>query len=739
MELFKVHLVVVLIAFLAGCGGGGGSEAESKQDTSSGSTETYKEELVSLGWDCGSTDIFCYKVESGNLKSANTSTMLTTTDSITSSEVVNSHLKAQAMENISGLSYLDSCSITNSNTTYSCLGYVRSTDSAQTYEFNINYPSVDNNKNGIPIDLGSSTITDDGASRIVQLRQGYFESIGYECESGTCTENALDTLNAAVGEQKVNDFDIEACSTADGTCESKSYYQIMSDLYVVNKDPDYIRCTVNEYFDSTITCGKEWGQNETFSWMRLDTYIIKVNRQLDSMHDASIIKSATKSDLNPAGTMVFSGLSDIDTYVSDMNSRYDVKSYLPQFPSVPVSSDYPSLYYELDDYLTQLQNEVVWPQSKIDDIRSSSCFEVRNENGALPNDWVKCYANINDYTIAECDFSRTTDYESCTTHYERPESMKEVFNNFYSIFGFDKVYADGVQHFEMFPVTVYDAAFHMNALYSDRIAQQSVSYQDAFTATQVMHNATNAQMIAASPDYDEWNTDKAHGAAVTGVLAGYNGSYVNTVNRLLKRSFGETIIDQFNDYLAIEKPELVNFSYGVSSHHLVDAKKYLYKSEKHSTSFIVAGAGNSGINWSQFLDVESSDFNANQLSQTLFAGGMNVYEGFKVSRSAYPGENPILQSRFIFASFYQNPTAGVLGNTQHSFIPEAGTSMATPTVARALNLLKNYCQGSSYENLATVLLENADRTFDSYDPEVFGMGRLDVWAAYSYLKSNSCP
>jgi len=113
--------------------------------------------------------------------------------------------------------------------------------------------------------------------------------------------------------------------------------------------------------------------------------------------------------------------------------------------------------------------------------------------------------------------------------------------------------------------------------------------------------------------------------------------------------------------------------------------------------------------------------------------------GTLTSFSGIAGSNSQVQKRFLVALGEDMLVASTIAGTKNFITKEFGTSFAEPLVAKALSLLSSVCSGSSNASLMQLLLDNANRGFDDYSAENYGMGILDVKSALQYIESNTCP
>ena len=140
-----------------------------------------------------------------------------------------------------------------------------------------------------------------------------------------------------------------------------------------------------------------------------------------------------------------------------------------------------------------------------------------------------------------------------------------------------------------------------------------------------------------------------------------------------------------------------------------------------------------GNNWTAIFNSGSP----NDPTSAVIVGAVS-WNNALASFSSTPGSNSIIQSRWITALGENILTAGGISNTVNSTTNTKGTSFATPLVSRALNIAKSYCSSMTYNDIADVMLQTANRSFTGYSAENYGMGILDVNALMKHFESNGC-
>ena len=108
--------------------------------------------------------------------------------------------------------------------------------------------------------------------------------------------------------------------------------------------------------------------------------------------------------------------------------------------------------------------------------------------------------------------------------------------------------------------------------------------------------------------------------------------------------------------------------------------------------------------------------------------------GSIASFSNRPGTDITIQERFIAAPGVNLTVASHSSNS--GFIRKSGTSFAAPLVTAAAAAVKSEFPSLTNRAVLQVLLDTADDSFAGYEPELHGMGILDIEAALNINPSN---
>ena len=108
--------------------------------------------------------------------------------------------------------------------------------------------------------------------------------------------------------------------------------------------------------------------------------------------------------------------------------------------------------------------------------------------------------------------------------------------------------------------------------------------------------------------------------------------------------------------------------------------------------------------------------------------------GSIASFSNRPGTDITIQERFIAAPGVNLTVASHSSNS--GFIRKSGTSFAAPLVTAAAAAVKSKFSSLTNRAVLQVLLDTADDSFAGYNPELHGMGILDIEAALNINSSN---
>jgi subtilisin family serine protease len=122
-------------------------------------------------------------------------------------------------------------------------------------------------------------------------------------------------------------------------------------------------------------------------------------------------------------------------------------------------------------------------------------------------------------------------------------------------------------------------------------------------------------------------------------------------------------------------------------------------------------------------NVEFIPYKDPELAKSLIIVGAVDNEGVLQEFSNRPGNDSLIQKRFIVAPGVNLEVAGV---TTDGYAIVSGTSFAAPFVTAAAGALKSKFSGLSSQAALQALLDTANDKFDGYAPELHGVGILDI-------------
>lgn len=151
---------------------------------------------------------------------------------------------------------------------------------------------------------------------------------------------------------------------------------------------------------------------------------------------------------------------------------------------------------------------------------------------------------------------------------------------------------------------------------------------------------------------------------------------------------------------------------------------------------IVHSGGNSAQNLSDqvFNNTTAYSIVYSEIKDNLIiAGALNESLTDKASFSAYAGDDPYVQNRFLLApGSYLDIT---LSTGQEGYV--SGTSPAAAYISGSIATMKSRWTTKTGAELANILLQTADKNLTGYDPAIHGVGKLDLVAAWSPVGETS--
>jgi subtilisin family serine protease len=122
---------------------------------------------------------------------------------------------------------------------------------------------------------------------------------------------------------------------------------------------------------------------------------------------------------------------------------------------------------------------------------------------------------------------------------------------------------------------------------------------------------------------------------------------------------------------------------------------------------VVKSAGNDRQNLSE--SPETKDMSADSLRYIIFAGNLPQNTS-QSTHSGTPGENPLIQDRFLWTTGTNlRVAAGSTGKATYEYA--SGTSLAAPTISGVAALIKSAFPEMPMDQVAECLLESADQDF----------------------------
>lgn len=569
--------------------------------------------------------------------------------------------------------------------------------------------STSGNTGSVP-DTSTPVVTNPNTpSDAVQNRLNQYASEGYYCVSSNICEK-FDVVDAQYNGT------YSMCDANDGSCNSSSVLDYVYSEIRTNTIEQSAQYS-DYYKDATLNTCKYIKDNYAGC-----SYTLSDGS--NQLFLASMSISPQSASLEYIYSSGVTGL-DLTVKQNELVSDRNLTAYRAELPSKPTSwsSQVPELSilldnsasddwggsdswlrYSYNNHLSAMRKPVC---SAVDDF-SYSCSFLEQEN-----------------LFYQCDYLKGVNYESCEATNERTEQINSVVNKQLAFMGFDKAEEIGGVFSGAHPVTVYDSACEpTHNIVQGKLGNLYYSTDDSLI--DLNGNSTQDLSLMRFNNTDDWSTISADGhcSGVASVITQNSGANVNLVGSLNVGARG----------LANDGFELVNNSWVVP----FTSATSKYNSE---TTFNIWAAGNSKQDWSTekaddpspFTSVWTSGLIDNLIVVGAIDENFNDYES-----TGTPGNNASIQSRWLVALGVDVLTATTVAGSKDSMVVQTGTSFAAPYVSRALALGKGYCSTSTYPELAQVLLDTANKSFNGYAPEKHGQGALDV-EAFMLQLSNYCP
>lgn len=144
---------------------------------------------------------------------------------------------------------------------------------------------------------------------------------------------------------------------------------------------------------------------------------------------------------------------------------------------------------------------------------------------------------------------------------------------------------------------------------------------------------------------------------------------------------------------------------------------------------IINSAGNSNENVSDLVysDASVNSFFDSEIKNNFIIAGALDYSNTQIADySAYAGENPDVQARFLMAP---GTSLVELSGTENGYV--SGTSPAAASISGSIALMKSRWNNLTGAELGQILLDTASTDIVDYSPSIHGQGKLDLHAAYS--------